>query len=495
MDVQIPGLLSNRYGIYYFRIHTRTQDRRISLKTRDRTTAIKMAIHIREILMSSEENDALKKMQLDSLGIDVNWMSETAKNLPHVGKLWNGMFKSLGLTHLVPEFSSPSNEIPKSAPKPALKSLKAVEVPAVVHEPPQVVITERKTLFDALALHMASPASKRLAPATLKDRVRHFNQFVATVTNLELRQLDKAKAVEYRNHLMTPSVRGTLGISRANTKLSDIRMVLAAAVESGLIADNPFTGVTAGSKSQLRSQTRSWQRWESNELSKIFNPDTYPISERILSRGPLEQKPSRFWVPLILCTTGSRPEEICQLTLDDIKRTTDTNISYFSISESEEKNQTLKTAQSRRDVPIPTILFTLGFSEYLESLNGIQKPRGRPKSGEIKRLFPDLSYSKQHGWYRNLSRWFNETYLKAIGLHEQPNKRLYSFRSTLINLAYAAGAQTPPLTKIVGHIDVNESGSVHTGTYTQTTIDEKKRILDSVSTEHLNALIDRITTP
>lgn len=87
-----------------------------------------------------------------------------------------------------------------------------------------------------------------------------------------------------------------------------------------------------------------------------------------------------YWLPLIGFFTGARINELCQLYLDDIKHD-DAGFYFFEIN-SERADQSLKTINSRRKIPLHPTLIKLGLIHYCEALK---------KAGH-ERLFPELPY-------------------------------------------------------------------------------------------------------
>jgi integrase len=132
----------------------------------------------------------------------------------------------------------------------------------------------------------------------------------------------------------------------------------------------------------------------------------------------------RFWLPLVCLFMGMRPNEAAQMLTHDL-RCTDQGTWYLDIVATGDDDadghafapKTLKTATSRRKIPLHPKLIAIGFLKFVENRKKVD-----PAS-----LFPDLT-PNQYGnraWYA-LKR-FNETYLpKAIKL--EARQSFYSFR-------------------------------------------------------------------
>lgn len=169
------------------------------------------------------------------------------------------------------------------------------------------------------------------------------------------------------------------------------------------------------------------------DLVRMFDPESY--SDAVKGR------PSRFWVPIISLCTGMRIEEICQLSLDDIRK----DRGVWCIDVNGEDDKSFKTLASERLVPIPPALKDLGLLEYVDCLKG----QG------IVRLFPSLTKAKTTGKYSHaLSKWFNRYIHEGLDITEDDRggkKVFHSFRHTYINRCKQLGLDTLKLKQVVGH--------------------------------------------
>jgi len=97
------------------------------------------------------------------------------------------------------------------------------------------------------------------------------------------------------------------------------------------------------------------------ELAKFFNSSDY-------SNGSFKTS-AMYWVPLIALVTGARMGEIVQLERHNIQRSRN-GIWYFDITDEDahlsvDPEKKIKTAGSKRQVPIHDILLKLRFLEYV----------------------------------------------------------------------------------------------------------------------------------
>ena len=155
-----------------------------------------------------------------------------------------------------------------------------------------------------------------------------------------------------------------------------------------------------------------------------------------------------YWVPLLGLYTGCRLNEICQIHLIDMKLIK--KVWCLSIN-TDSDDKRIKNISSKRTIPIAQPLIELGFISYLENLD---------KLG-VKRVFHELTLGK-NGYSRNLSRFFNETYLPKLGIKKR-GKNFHSFRHTLTNHLKQKGIPENFVDELTGH----KWDTMTFGTYSQ----------------------------
>jgi len=136
--------------------------------------------------------------------------------------------------------------------------------------------------------------------------------------------------------------------------------------------------------------------------------------------------------------TGARVEELARLHLSDIGM--EDGIPFIHIQEHSEDGHSLKTASSRRRVPIhPTLWERFCFSEYVE--------RGR--RDKQKYLFPVLNTGNRKVVSDRFVKWYGR-YLDSVGLSDE---RLcyHSFRHSLKAWGRACGVDSSVIDAIQGH--------------------------------------------
>jgi len=148
-----------------------------------------------------------------------------------------------------------------------------------------------------------------------------------------------------------------------------------------------------------------------------------------------------YWLPILMYYTGARREEIAQLWVRDVRfgegQTPHLNI--LSAESGEDGGRTVKTAASRRLIPLHGDLGRLGFFDYVQSLDA---------GGQ---LFPKLRPSPSGYFGANFGkRWAQ--YLRETVKLTSPANPSHGFRHTFKTLCRLAGIPEDVGDAICGHI-------------------------------------------
>jgi integrase len=277
------------------------------------------------------------------------------------------------------------------------------------------------------------------AARTAKPMKAELMKFVETIGgDKPLDTITKADARAYKEHLLTVRKLSALTLVK---HLSALHTLYVWAGAQGFVEDsyNPIKGLSPNKK-VARKQMNERRPFTDAELLQVFG-----------SRDFLEQRdknPSRYWLCLICLFTACRREEAGQLAVADIQE--EDGITFFRINDDEKLGQTLKNAGSRRRVPVPSSLFTLGFKQYFEKIRA---------AGHV-RLFPDFKKGG-NGYSDATGKWFGRLVTK-VGLHD-PALVLHSLRGGGITKMHGAGVPHNVVEYIVGH----SAGTVHDRVYTK----------------------------
>jgi len=224
---------------------------------------------------------------------------------------------------------------------------------------------------------------------------------------------------------------------------------------------NLMDGVTLTSNKKPETKRLAFT---DDDLTKLFSGHIFQKEKEKKQR----YHPYQFWVPLLALYTGARLEEICQLTVNDLKFDKSSRIHYLRISDIEEDQEDIKKAlkneSSRRRVPIHAQLQKLGFFDFIAS-----------RSKTKKTFLFDLNSGKRGKRGAAPSNWFNrdeirkgeirkdgtqgpdrhsQGYLLKSGVIKKGNgwaKTFHSFRHTFIDNLRQANIETSKIAALVGH--------------------------------------------
>jgi integrase len=235
-------------------------------------------------------------------------------------------------------------------------------------------------------------------------------------------------------------------------------------------AANAFRGFIQ-SKPQGKRARKARNIWPQEMLTTLF---TSPVWTGCSSLGRRSKagahifRDAKFWVPLIGRMIGAREDEICSLTVGDIREIGGLHV--FHIADS-------KTDGSERDLPLPEALLIMGFLEY--------RFYGRaPDEPLFPELLPQGVGDRQSA---SFSSWFTE-YRKAIEVYQL----LVDFHSLRHNvstdLENMPGLNLGWADEITGHesdVRTSERARYSKGVYMQNLKDTLDRIDIGVNLDHL----------
>jgi len=264
-----------------------------------------------------------------------------------------------------------------------LQRRQGVAVPIPVAPPDQMRLRE--------VLDCWRSRSSARDPKTVRSFEQAFELFAAQCHVVTARLIRKPDAVAFRNALLAGGKHSAVTISKL---LSFLRAAFQAAVDDGLLELNPFDGVRVITP-ETASVDKSRLPFTVEQLNRIF---AGPIYQPGFVPRPSLGTACR-WLPLLALFQGARLEELAQLETTDIAK--DPTLGhYLRITSAGDRR--LKTASSRRDIPVHPKLIELGFIAYAEKC----------KPG---RLFPSLRKDKYGRLGTQFSTWFGR-YMDDLGL-------------------------------------------------------------------------------
>ena len=205
-------------------------------------------------------------------------------------------------------------------------------------------------------------------------------------------------------------------------------------LQSGVIHRNPLNGIKRQDNGKQKMNSR--RPFNASELDMIF------ASQNI--EPWTKSKSHRKWGAWIGFYTGARVNEVAQLYVHNIAPEGD--IYGFHIVESK-PDQKLKTAGSKRFIPIHQDLIDAGFLDYVEDV----------KEAGHERLFPLLPHSKKAGYGDAMSDQFG-TYIESLGI-SGTDIGFHSFRHKMVSELLSKDVPQHVVAHITGH-GVSAPGSM-----------------------------------
>ena len=206
----------------------------------------------------------------------------------------------------------------------------------------------------------------------------------------------------------------TLAPATVNKALSAIRVMLDHAVEElEILGENVARTVKSLPKDEMEDPRLPF---EPEDLRTIYGAPL-PIKDGVSIRTLL-------WILLLAPFTGCRLEELGKLRPCNIRR--HDGIDYIAIETDRRRvrdaqegpTKRVKTASSKRDIPVHSVLIEAGFLDLVS----------KRRAEGVEWLFPELEPNKYGNRTQRLSRVIND-HLDAIGLSD-PELVFHSFRHT-----------------------------------------------------------------
>jgi integrase len=193
----------------------------------------------------------------------------------------------------------------------------------------------------------------------------------------------------------------------------------------GWIDDDPAAGLASAVRPLKRGPERlKRDLYTREDLQLIFAADWFKSGRGELTRAGTYREfiPYYYWLPLLGLYTGARINELCQLSLADLRQT-EAGTWFFDVTEDDsdgEKKARLKNASSFRQVPVHPHLIELGLLRWRERL----------ENEGFEQLFPELRFDAVKGYSKDAVKWYSR-FAKSLGWERNGKKVFHSFRHTL----------------------------------------------------------------
>ena len=215
------------------------------------------------------------------------------------------------------------------------------------------------------------------------------------------------------------------------------------------------------------------------ELATVFSHKTFTKDfHKVLS-----ERPERIFIPLLGLYHGIRINEASQLFEENIIEVD--GVPSIDIKAVKTKGQRLKNLSSPRTIPIHPKLIEAGFLRYVAY---------RRTTAPQQLLWKQLTYTENNGYGSKMSKWYNDTVLKGLGLKALPNRKLdfHSFRHTVADLFHNSDIPIRHYQAFIGHAE----GSITTGVYGKAlspkTMLDMLHIIDYSDIQEVNTLIESL---
>ena len=373
-----------------------------------------------------------------------------------------------------------SGEYDKTAPlDPLFVGMAPNELPAVPGDA-KGPLANSHTLATAADLFYVSKAEHDWAGKTAADVKRTLELAVAVIGDRPIRMVtvddvrkvrdalaklppNYTKVLANKGLTVTDAIAAnkgaTLSLKTQDKYLVMFKQLLIWAEDEGYIDKAPGANVRVNGVGKT-NPAGSRNPYSSDQLRLIFRSPLF-IGHSVTSRhlpGPEIIRDGKFWVPLIALLTGMRMGEIVQLLRADIKKEHD--IWFFDVTKGEDKK--LKTASSKRRVPVHRVLIELGLLEHLSP----GKATGR--------VFADIEPGKDGYYSHNFSKWWGR-YSRHVGF-KADRTTFHSFRHNFKDGLMAAELPEYVNKALLGHSD----NSVHSNYGSGPTLAVLKSAVDKV---------------
>ena len=315
-----------------------------------------------------------------------------------------------------------------------------MDFPSLPIEPPYKV--DSPFFCDMFPKHIERMRINKRREQTVKETIETYKDVIELLGNKPIGDYTKIDGRDYRNSLLkTPKNRKrvkryrdknihellSLDIPPKDLMSFDNQTKLISRMTSMWnflldeypehITENVFKSNLIRKNPKKRKDRR--ESFTDDDIRLIFNHKTYlpAIFDNPTGRDNTIQYPY-FFIPILAIFTGCRLEELCQMRVSDILKVK--NVWVYRIREEGEygdEETRVKNPYSEREIPLHSVLVdTFGFVRYVKHIKKLGHSRvfwELPKRGDV--------------YHKNVGRFFNDKYLKQIGLKNE--RRSVSFHS------------------------------------------------------------------
>lgn len=227
--------------------------------------------------------------------------------------------------------------------------------------------------------------------------------------------IDEAIAIAKREGMPT------IGAATINNHLNKLGAIVRFGRDRGWITGNPMAGIEVPDDIDASEKRDAFSI---EQLNLIFARPPWNSGWDIQ-----DERPSRYWGPLIALFTGARLTEICGQRVDEMIVENGVHLFHFL---HRPNDRHIKNGKSRK-VPVHPQLMRLGFWEFVE----------QARASDRDHLFPDTKRDKLGKWGDHTTKWFSRQ-VKALDLKGR-NLSFHSFRHTFEDALRSADLHGSPI--------------------------------------------------
>ena len=274
-----------------------------------------------------------------------------------------------------------------------------------------------------------------------RETIRQYRAFMAALPS----KGEGIRKLTARQLIAKAEAEGLPKVSEATVrnKLRTLSAVLSYAVRMGLATENPVIAggiakAAARAATNRSASTRRRKEYSNDELKLIFASPIYTDASWSSPRADFGK--AWYWMPLLMYYTGARREELAQLAVRDVRQTEDGiwHLSILAVADDEDAGRGVKTAGSRRFIPLHPDLLALSFLEYVEGLS----PTGQ--------LFPLLKPSPDGYYGTNFGKRWAHYLRETVGLKSSASPS-HGFRHSFKTICREVGIPEDVHDAITGH--------------------------------------------
>jgi integrase len=285
------------------------------------------------------------------------------------------------------------------------------------------------TLLDALIKFIASKQKQSVSVLTVKQLNQRIGHFIERTHLNDVFDIASAEAMEYKDCLLEE------GRSHKSNKdyLAAVSQFFKWCKLMRYTNANPFDEVKLSKPSNQAGHDLARQRWQPEQLKHVLQSQDF-----------IDKHPDFKWITLLMLYHGLRPSEACQLHSNDITTIDGINVIHVT---NEGMSQQLKTAQSKRTVPLHQKLIELGFVDFVQTMTDRTSKNSQLTSNPLSHYQPSSDGVWSHKFCREFGKLLDQ-------LHFVAGKRptAYSFRHTFIDELKQLQIEESMVAQLVGHV-------------------------------------------